>query len=197
MSVQNSVSISALILAGGQGSRLGGRDKGLMPWRGQPIAARLAGLLRPLCEELLISCNRNLPEYAAWADRLVRDGDEGFPGPLAGIRAGLGACNGSHLLVVPCDLPHLDSSLLGQLLEQALSQPDRPCVTRTGESWQPLVCVLPRHRLADLDAFWEAGGRSPLRWLLGQPFTILNLADDDRRLINANNPEDWVSGEQR
>jgi molybdenum cofactor guanylyltransferase len=195
MSYIGPFTITALILAGGQGSRLGGRDKGLMPWQGKPVAARLAELLRPFCDELLISCNRNQSEYGRWADRLVGDAVPDYPGPLAGILAGLRHCRGTHLLVVPCDLPRLESSVLEELLRKALATPQRPCLTRTGGDWQPLVSVLPGSALPELEAFWEQGGRAPLRWLLTQPHSILQLPAKDQRLANANHMADWAAGQ--
>lgn len=183
--------VSGLLLAGGQGSRLGGRDKGLMHWRGEVVSARLAQLLRPRVGQLLISCNRNQPIYAQWADQLVGDPLPDYPGPMAGMLAGLRACRGSHLLVLPCDLPALDGALLDALLDCAATQPEQPCLVRAGEQWQPLLCVLPRNCLDSLEACWAADGRSPLRWLLGQTHGVVQLAADDPRLHNANQPQDW------
>lgn len=193
MAPSDSIQISALLLAGGQGSRLGGRDKGLMPWQGKPVAAGLAQVARQVADELLISCNRNQAGYREWADRLVGDAEPGYPGPLAGILAGLQACNGSHLLVLPCDMPQLDAELLRRLCDQALVRPDSPCLVRAGEQWQPLLAVVPRALRPDLETAWQQGQRSPLRWLLGQPHTILQLPADDTRLRNANTPQDWAT----
>ncbi|PCC99704.1 molybdenum cofactor guanylyltransferase MobA [Halopseudomonas pelagia] len=191
MSVISNKQLSLLLLAGGQGSRLGGRDKGLMPWQGQPIAAHLIALIRPLVSEVIISCNRNHALYQSWADQLVSDPGPDYPGPLAGILSGLNACKGSHLLVVPCDLPHLDQALLIELIEHAASKPCIPNLIKTSETWQPLVSVIPRNVLPDLQLAWKQGQRSPLRWMLGQAHGILALAADDPRLHNANRVEDW------
>lgn len=191
MTALSHIQLSALLLAGGQGSRLGGRDKGLMPWRGQPIAAHLVALLRPLVSEVIISCNRHHALYQRWADHLVSDQQADYPGPLAGILSGLHACNRSHLLVVPCDLPQLDQALLLQLLEQAGSQPTLPWLIKTGDAWQPLVSVIPQGLLPDLQDAWIKGQRSPLRWLLSHNPGVLTLPADDPRLHNANCLEDW------
>lgn len=188
----NIVRLSALLLAGGQGSRLGGRDKGLMSWRGEPIAARLTALLAELTSEVLVSCNRNQGIYQQWADRVILDDEPDFPGPLAGILSGLRACKGTHLLVVPCDMPQVDAELLVLLLDQARSQPAKVCLVRAGEQWQPLLTVIPRALLPDLQSAWNAGQRSPLRWLLGQAYSIVQLHSDDPRLCNANTPADWL-----
>lgn len=183
---------SSLILAGGQGSRLAGRDKGLMVFNGEPVAAHLSRLLRGLGGELLISCNRNQAVYAAWADRLVVDDQPDFPGPLAGILAGLRACTTSHLLVLPCDMPKVDNALLQELLLCAATQPLRPCMLRTGDTWQPLLCVIPRALLPQMEAAWQSGQRSPLRWQLAQQAGSMALEENDERLQNANSLEDWA-----
>ncbi|MQT44675.1 NTP transferase domain-containing protein, partial [Pseudomonas sp. FSL R10-0765] len=87
---------SILLLAGGRGQRMGGQDKGLVPWRGQPLIAYVQQAARALTDDLIISCNRNHDRYAAYADQLVSDGNDDFDGPLAGIRAGLAAARHSH-----------------------------------------------------------------------------------------------------
>lgn len=191
MTVAAKIQPSLLLLAGGQGSRVGGRDKGLMVWQGQPIAAHLVALTRPLVGEVIISCNRNHDQYQRWADQLVSDRPGEYPGPLAGILSGLHACKTSHLLVVPCDLPQLDQMLLAQLLGQAASQPSIPWLVKAGDAWQPLVSVIPLRLLPELQQAWDQGQRSPLRWLLGQRHAVLTLPADDARLHNANRPEDW------
>ncbi|SDU11547.1 molybdenum cofactor guanylyltransferase MobA [Halopseudomonas salegens] len=191
MAMHHSFQPDGLILAGGRGQRLGGRDKGLMIWRGQPVAAHLSSLLRPLVGELLISCNRNQAMYQAWADRLLADADTDFPGPLAGMLAGLDACRGSHLLVLPCDLPYLDTALLQDLLDLAAQRSQHPVLVRSGQQWQPLLAVLPRESLSALQAAWVTGERSPRRWLSRQQPVFLDLPGDDPRLFNANLPEHW------
>lgn len=194
MAPSDTITFSALLLAGGQGSRLGGRDKGLMPWQGAPIAAHLAGLVRQLTSEVLISCNRNQAVYQQWADRLVEDADPDFPGPLAGILAGLRACSGTHLLVLPCDMPELNLELLTSLRNNAQIQPDKPCLVRADEQWHPLLAVIPRELLPALQRAWDQGQRSPLRWLLGQPHAVVQLPAGDPRLHNANTLADWAAG---
>ena len=82
---------SVLILAGGRGQRMGGRDKGLLAWKGEPLVAHVQRVVRPLSDDLVISCNRNQAAYRAYADQLVGDADPDFPGPLAGVIAGLTA----------------------------------------------------------------------------------------------------------
>lgn len=180
---------SILLLAGGQGQRMGGRDKGLLEWRGKPLVATLHALLRPLTDDLIISCNRNQDRYAAYADRVVADADSGFPGPLAGIRAALPLARHAYLLVVPCDTPLLDAELLNDLLDCAVQHPGRPVMVREGEHWQPLLCVIPTQHATRLEAAWQQGERSPRRALQPLDPVALQCPVADPRLANLNTPE--------
>lgn len=186
MSTANLPPCSVLLLAGGRGQRMGGRDKGLIDWQGRPLIAWLHALVRPLSDDLIISCNRNAEHYVAYADQLVRDAEEDFPGPLAGIRAGLAAARHAHLLVLPCDAPCLDRQLLLTLLQRAGTQP--VCLAR-GDYLEPLFSLIPRAVQAQVEAAWQAGERSPQRVLRQLGCQTLQCPIDDPRLANLNSPE--------
>jgi molybdopterin-guanine dinucleotide biosynthesis protein A len=179
---------SVLLLAGGRGQRMGGQDKGLLEWRGQPLIAHVQRLTRTLSDDLIISCNRNAERYATYADRLVQDDSTDFPGPLAGIRAGLAAARHAYLLVLPCDAPLLDPSLLEALRRRAAASPDRPVLLRQGPQWEPLFCVIPKHLLGALERAWQAGERSPRQVLLTLGGVALECPANDPRLANLNTP---------
>ncbi len=177
---------SVLLLAGGRGERMGGADKGLLDWQGRPLIAWLHELVRPLTDDLLISCNRNAERYAPFADRLVSDDEADFQGPLAGIRAGLRAARQANVLILPCDAPQLDRPLLEALLNLA---GERAVVVRQGEFLEPLFSVIPRALHADLEQAWQAGERSPQRWLRSlNPLTV-ECPLGDPRLANFNTPD--------
>ncbi|MCU1716560.1 molybdenum cofactor guanylyltransferase MobA [Pseudomonas sp. 5P_3.1_Bac2] len=177
---------SVLLLAGGRGQRMGGADKGLLSWRGKPLISWLSELVRPLTDDLLISCNRNAEQYAIYADGLVSDDEQDFPGPFAGIRAGMRSARHSHLMVLPCDAPQVDRALLEQLLGQ---QGARPVVVAQGEFLEPLFALLPCAELGSLERVWQAGERSPQRWLRQLNPLVIQCAEGDPRLANFNTPE--------
>lgn len=179
---------SILLLCGGAGRRMGGRDKGLLPWRGLPMVEHLQRLVRPLTSDLIISCNRNFTRYGALADQLVADDTQDYAGPLAGIRIGLRVMREPWLLVLPCDLPRLDLALLN-LMRQRAAQAQRPLLLQQGEQAVPLPCMVPRSSLAALENAWSLGQRSPRRWLQQQGAAILPCAADDPRLCNFNTPD--------
>ena len=177
---------SVLLLAGGRGQRMGGADKGLLDWQGRPLIAWLHELVRPLTDDLLISCNRNAERYAPFADRLVSDDEADFQGPLAGIRAGLRAARQANVLILPCDAPQLDRQLLEALLSLA---GERAVVVRQGEFLEPLFSVIPRALDADLEQAWQAGERSPQRWLRSLDPLTVECPLGDPRLANFNTPD--------
>lgn len=177
---------SVLLLSGGRGQRMGGRDKGLLNWRGRPLIAWLHDLTRPLSDDLIISCNRNQEHYAPYADQLVADQEQDFQGPLAGIRAGMAAARHEQMLVLPCDAPLVDHVLIESLLAQAGSQ---PVVIRQNDYWQPLFCLLPTRLRDDLEQAWQSGERSPQRWFGRLAPIAVDCPAQDSRLANLNTPD--------
>jgi molybdopterin-guanine dinucleotide biosynthesis protein A len=180
---------SILLLAGGQGQRMGGRDKGLIQWRGEPLIEHLHRLTRPLTDDLIISCNRNHEQYAQYADQLVHDEEAGFPGPYAGIRAGLAVARHDYLLVMPCDTPMLDVELLQGLLRTAVEHADKPVMIRQGEQWEPLLCCIPTRHAQAFEQHWQQGQRSPRRTMAELGAVALQCVADDPRLANLNTPD--------
>ncbi len=180
---------SILLLAGGQGQRMGGRDKGLVEWRGEPLIQHLYRLTRPLTDDLIISCNRNLEQYAPFADQLVQDDEGDFPGPYAGIRAALSVARHDFLLVMPCDTPMLDATLLEGLRRTAAAYPDKPVMVRQGEQWEPLLCCIPTVHAQVFERHWQQGQRSPRRTMTELDAVPLQCDPDDPRLANLNTPD--------
>ncbi|MBD1553236.1 molybdenum cofactor guanylyltransferase MobA [Pseudomonas typographi] len=179
------LAVSTLLLAGGQGQRVGGQDKGLLQWHGQPLISYLYQQVRPLTDDLIISCNRNESAYSRYADRLVGDAEEGFPGPMAGLLAGLAAARHPWLLVLPCDVPGVDAALLQALLGAA-QRTGGSAMVRQGGQWEPLLCVMPTRLRGAFEHAWQAGERSPRRVLLAQPVAAVDCAAGDPRLANLN-----------
>lgn len=180
---------SVLILAGGRGQRMGGQDKGLLDWNGRPLVSYAAALARLLSDDLIISCNRNADAYAAFADRLVQDDSTDFPGPLAGIRAGLNAARHTHLLVLPCDAPRLDGDLLERLLRASAAAPDVVHTLRCGEQWEPLFSIIPVAMRARIEEAWHRGDRSPRHVFSQLGLQAVDCPPNDPRLANLNTPE--------
>jgi molybdopterin-guanine dinucleotide biosynthesis protein A len=184
----SSAPCSVLLLAGGRGARMGGRDKGLMPWQGKPLIAHVQATVRPFSDDLIVSCNRNANRYRAYADQLVEDPQKDFPGPLAGVLAGLAVARHPWILVLACDAPKIDAALIEAMLA-ARTAPRRPVMVQQAGQWQPMFSLIPKTLLASLQHAWSQGERSLLRALLQHRPQALACASDDPRLSNFNTPE--------
>ena len=163
------VDVAGLVLAGGRGTRLGGRDKGLLHRWGRPMAKRAAALLAPACRIVIVSANRNISRYTRWADVVVIDGRShagDLLGPLAGIAAALAAVRCRILLVCPCDADDVPANVPARLL-LALRRDGRAdaAIVRDPERRQPLLMALRTRRRGELERYLAAGGRSVQGWL--------------------------------
>ena len=179
--------ITGLILAGGRGQRLGGVDKGLQPWRGLPLVDHALARLAPQVGAVMISANRNAPAYASRVARVLADDSGDFPGPLAGILAGLRAASTPWLAVVPCDSPQLPSDLV-QRLAQGLGDACGAVVQR-GERLEPVCCLLSTALAEDLARHLAEGGRKVEAWVARHAATVrFDRADDAAAFANINTP---------
>ncbi len=183
--------LEAVILAGGQGSRMGGCDKGLVALGPRPLVEWTVETVRPLVERLIISCNRNEPRYRLLADAVVSDQLAGFPGPLAGIQSALDIARGSHLLILPCDTPWVSRELLQQLAAEARKHPDAIVVTEQGGRLEPLHAVIPVAYAASLTDYLQSGQRAVRRWYQQYPIRMVS-ACDQQQLANINTPQELV-----
>jgi molybdopterin-guanine dinucleotide biosynthesis protein A len=132
--------ITVAILAGGQGTRVDGRDKGLMALAGEPLISHVGERLRGQAGALLICANRNANRYAQYGT-VVSDGISGFHGPLAGIAAALAACRSRWLLTAPVDSPRPPSDLSRRLHDAAVSGRAAAAVAHTGTRREPLFAM--------------------------------------------------------
>jgi molybdenum cofactor guanylyltransferase len=109
--------IAALVLAGGQGTRLGGVDKAFVPLHGQPLIEHLLARLRLQTQTIAISANGNPTRFSAYNLPVLPDTHTG-KGPLAGVTAGLtwaAAIGADSLLTIPVDTPFIPGTLLAAL----------------------------------------------------------------------------------
>lgn len=140
--------ISAVILAGGRGRRMGGADKGLIEYQQRPLVEWVLDAIRPQVSEVIISANRNIDVYAQYGCRVVPDALPDFPGPLAGVLAGMEAVSTPWLLVIPCDSPHLPANLAQNLLDAAQAA-GVPLAVAADSQREHYTTMLVQTRLAD------------------------------------------------
>lgn len=189
--------ITGLVLAGGQGTRMGGIDKGLQLLDGTPLALHALRRLAPQVGTVLVSANRNHSAYEAFGAPVCPDTVAGFAGPLAGFLAGLSQCRTPWLLTVPCDTPRFPADLATRLAAAADARgaeiamamaPDSEAPDATLRP-QPVFCLLRADLRDSLERFIAEGGRKAGAWTARHrcvrvPFD--QPGDDARAFFNAN-----------
>lgn len=185
-------SVTGLILAGGEGRRMGGADKGLLTLGGQPLVCRAADRLRPQVDALLLSANRNLDAYRMLGFEPLTDTvDDGTrtAGPLAGVLAGLAACRTEWLVSVPCDSPDLPADLVARLLAAARTSEAPAALAVTDVGPHPVFMLLRRDLVPSLRDFLAVGGRRVREWQDSVGAATAHFPDE-AAFANINTPED-------
>jgi molybdopterin-guanine dinucleotide biosynthesis protein A len=187
------IAVTGIVLAGGQGSRMGGVDKGLTPFRGRPLVAHALERLAPQVDEVLVNANRNPEAYAALGHRVIADEIPGFAGPLAGFERGLAHARGELVATVPCDSPFLPADLVSRLRAALEAQGADLAVARTGDQPHPVFCLMRRGVHASLAAFLASGQRKIDKWYAA--LRVVEVPFDDEADAFANiNTRDELAG---
>ena len=163
--------ISGVILAGGQGRRMGGVDKGLKRLRDKPMVQWVMERFAPQVDELLVNANQNIDAYAAFGFRVIPDEIGGFAGPLAGLHRALSEARHDLIATAPCDSPFLPHDLVQRLYTALVEQNAELAVARTGDQPHPVFCLCHKRVLPGLTAFLEGGGRKIDAW-----YSVLSVA---------------------
>ena len=180
------IGVTGVILAGGQGSRMGGVDKGLQPFRGKPMVVHVIERLAPQVGEVIVNANRNVEVYRELGHRVVPDAMTGFVGPLAGFERGLGHAAGELVVTAPCDSPFLPLDLVARLraaLERAGAD---VAVAKTGDQPHPVFCLMRRSVHASLREFLGAGQRKIDRWYSSLAMVHVPFDDQPDAFMNIN-----------
>ncbi|MDX5364499.1 MAG: molybdenum cofactor guanylyltransferase [Pseudazoarcus pumilus] len=188
--MSEAVKITGVLLAGGQGSRMGGVDKGLVELHGRPMAAHVIGRLGPQVDELLINANQNAERYAAFGHDVFPDQIGGFAGPLAGLHAALSRASHPLVVTAPCDSPFLPGDLVSRLKAGLDAVGADLAVAKTFDQAHPVFCLCRREVLPHLADFLESGGRKIDRWYATLKVVEVNFDDEEAAFRNINTRED-------
>lgn len=194
--------ITGLVLAGGRGARMGGVDKGLQTFHGEPLAQNALARLAPQVGALMLNANRNLAIYSAlgalWSAPVWPDGLADYAGPLAGFLTGLEHCRTPWLLTVPCDTPLFPHDLAARLAAAAARDgSDLAMATAPQDDGaggvrvrpQPVFSLLRVALLPSLQRFTEDGGRKIQLWTQQQRCSLVAFdqpGDDEHAFFNTN-----------
>jgi molybdopterin-guanine dinucleotide biosynthesis protein A len=182
----------AVILAGGRSSRMGGRDKGLLPLGRSSILAEVIRRLSPQTGEMCINSNSDPGLFGETGLDVVSDFISGQLGPLAGILTAMRWARfrgASHVITVACDTPFLPRDLVARL---STASNDEIAVAAGSETLHPTVGLWPVRHAEKLEHDLIAGARSIRAWLASVPFNTAPFESDAiDPFLNINTPDDW------
>ena len=189
--------VVGVLLAGGQSRRMGGGDKALRLLDGIPVLDRVIERLRPQVDALVLNANGDPARFARFALPIAADTVPGFPGPLAGVLAGLDWAASQrpdcpYVVSVATDAPFLPLDLVAQLAEGLNdAHADLACATSGGRS-HPVFGLWPVRLREDLRrAVVDQGIRKVDLWTARHQLTTVPFPDRPvDPFFNANRPED-------
>jgi molybdenum cofactor guanylyltransferase len=185
--------ITAVILAGGRGMRMGGADKGLVDYQGAPLIEQVLARITPQVDHVMINANRNLECYRNYGVPVITDKNDQFHGPLAGMQAGMHHATTDWIVSAPCDSPLLPLDLVHRLSQaiqtlQAISHPPAMlAIARSISGVHPVFCLMPRALGDDLNAYLESGQRRVSTWQNRHPHVFVDFTDE-QAFTNINQP---------
>jgi molybdopterin-guanine dinucleotide biosynthesis protein A len=185
--------IHGVILAGGEGRRMGGADKALLLLDGRPLVSHAIDRLLPQVEALAISANGDPARLARFGLPVIADDER--RGPLSGILTGLrraAAQGASHLVSAPVDVPFLPPDLVPRLL---LAAEDRPVLARAGGRVHPVAALWPVTLAPALADFLASGAKPKVMDFAAAQGAVTADFPDDGAFANVNTPEDLAAAE--
>lgn len=133
-----------LLLAGGLARRMGGGDKPMKTIGGRTILDRVIARLAPQCDGLILNANGDPQRFTAFGLPVVADSVEDFPGPLAGILAGLDWIAAHRpdvtwMLSAAADCPFLPRDLVTRLHQARIERDSRITIAASGGQTHPVI----------------------------------------------------------
>lgn len=183
-----------VILAGGQSSRMGGGDKGLLPLGAKPILQHVIDRLYPQASPIALNANGVPARFATYGLPVIPDSIKGFAGPLAGVLAGLDWAarkNATHIVTAAADTPFFPDTLVAELIHAAEAQNCPIALAKTTNGRHPTFGLWPVTLRDDLREALETGTRKVVQWT-DRHGTAMAQFDDAQfdPFFNVNTPED-------
>lgn len=181
---------------------MGGGDKGLLRLGGETLLARVIARLEPQVSEVALNANGDAARFAAFGLPVIADSVAEFPGPLAGVLAGMdwAAARGhSHIVTAAADTPFFPCDLVPRLMLAAETDPIALAATpdpNRGLARHPTFGLWPVSLRDDLRAALAAGVRKVVAWTDRHGTAVARFeAEPFDPFFNVNTPDDMARAE--
>lgn len=184
-------SITGAILAGGQATRMGGADKGLVLLDEMPLYQHVLRRLAPQVATVMISANRNIEEYKKSGCAVFPDSLDGFKGPLAGILTILENSPTEWVAFSSCDTPLIPQDLVKRLWNGKNNR--LAAYVNDGTRVHPTLCLLHTDLSQPLQDYLAQGDRKLMIFLESQQAVAVDFHDIPQAFKNINTPDECVN----
>ena len=184
-----------IILAGGQATRMGGGDKGLLSLGASTLLQHVIERIEPQVADLALNANGDPGRFAEFDLTVVPDSIDGFAGPLSGVLAGMdwaAELGATHVVSVAADTPFFPCDLVPQLMLNANDAGLALAASPSGR--QPTFGIWPVSLRDDLRDALDGGLRKVVQWTRGHGAGTAEFPDD-AAFFNVNTPEDLATAE--
>jgi molybdenum cofactor guanylyltransferase len=178
--------ITAVILAGGKGRRLGGQDKGLVKYKNKMLIEHVLDRIEPQVNSILINANRNQQAYSQYGHPVINDELSDFQGPLAGFATAMKTTKTDYIVTLPCDGPMLPTDLVSRMIKQLGNNSHSIAVSHDGERLQPVYALMPVSLIDSLEAFLSNGDRKIDLWYAEHKTVLVDFSDKAESFFNIN-----------
>jgi molybdopterin-guanine dinucleotide biosynthesis protein A len=186
--------ITGCILAGGQGVRVGRKDKGLITLNGRYLSQHCIERLSPQVGSIIISANRNIPVYESFGSIVIKDKTNRSSGPLSGFHSALEAATTTFVAFTPCDAPFFPQNLVEKLTEPFSDKKTEITMAIVGTKHQPVFAMVKSSLENSLALFLENGGRKIRSWFDSRTCVTVEF-DNERQFMNINSLSDLEEAE--
>ncbi|MFP6805789.1 MAG: molybdenum cofactor guanylyltransferase MobA [Pseudomonadales bacterium] len=166
--------LTTLILSGGEGRRMENQDKGWVEYLGKPLIHHAIEFAERHTDKIVLSYNRNRDRYAALQYPGSEDREPRYAGPLMGILSCKALISTDYTLIIPCDMPQLDTGIVSKLW-QGLAENDL-AVAHDGIRLQSLVFIARTQAFDSIEDYLKGTNRSVRGWLDSQDSVVVDFS---------------------
>ena len=184
------ITISAVILAGGKARRMGGQDKGLQILGKQSLIEHIIHRLQPQIHDISINANRNQTEYAKFSFPVFSDELPDFQGPLSGMLTALEKTKSDFILFTPCDTPFFPTNLLDKLQSAVENHCALIAYACDEEREHPVFCLMSVQLKEKLRHYLASGERRLLQFMNENGGISVKFTKEEGNFENFNTLDD-------
>ena len=184
------ITISAVILAGGKARRMGGQDKGLQILGKQSLIEHIINRLQPQAHDISINANRNQTEYAKFGFPVFSDELPDFQGPLSGMLTSLEKTKSDFILFTPCDTPFFPTNLLDRLQSAVKNDCTLIAYACDEEREHPVFCLMSIQLKEKLRHYLASGERRILQFMNENGGISVKFTKEEGNFENFNTLDD-------